>query len=53
MVGDKTGETKCGISGRIFLKKGRLVRFVDDDESEVVQGRKKGGTRTDNDFGGV
>lgn len=48
-MSDETGETEGGITGRIFLIIGAFVRFVDDNESEVRQGRKEGGTRTNDD----
>ncbi len=45
-------EADGGIFGGVFLVIGGLVSFVDDDESEIFKGGKKGGAGTDDDFWG-
>lgn len=51
LASDKTGETDGGIFGGIFLEIGGFVGFVDDDETKVFDGGKKGGTGADDDKG--
>lgn len=50
--GDETGETEGGIMGSVFLVIGTFVRLVDNDEPEVRERRKEGGTGADDDIRG-
>ena len=49
LAGDETGETDGGIFGGIFLEIGGFVGFVNDDETEIIDGGKKSGAGADDD----
>ena len=49
----ETGEAKGGVTGRVFLVVGGFVGLVDNNQTEVLQGREEGGTGADDDFGGI
>lgn len=53
ILSDEAGEAKSRITGRVILIIGRVVGFVDNNETEIFDGGKKGGTGANNDLRSV